>query len=62
LVQVCNNPNHKIFSLDQVKALESLNLISGGRVNLSVQNVVKSAVEGEGFEMTIGSPITQTSN
>lgn len=57
LVQICKNPSHSIFSPVQLKALESLGLVSGGIVHFSVRNIVLSAVEGEGMEMTIGSPV-----
>ena len=57
LVQVCRNPEHRIFSQVQVKSLEELGLLSSGKVHNSIKNVVLSAVEGNGLDMTLGNPV-----
>jgi len=57
LHQLCQNPN---YSAMYIKHLNSLNLVSDdGSVHDSIRNVVMSAVQGEGLEMTLRSPIAE---
>ncbi|HUD02610.1 MAG TPA: hypothetical protein VMR46_01130 [Candidatus Paceibacterota bacterium] len=57
LVDRCKNPNHKIAD-DVMLQLKASRLIEPeGRIHEAVKDVVLSATEGEGVEMTIGSPV-----
>lgn len=59
LVEKCKNPDYEIFGSNTEK-LENLRLIdSNGTIHGSIKNVVLSAVEGEGLDMTLGSPVAK---
>lgn len=65
LNEMCKDRTHKPFG-NTGKILLDLNLISRGRmpeiyseVHDSIRNVVLSAVDGSGLDMTLGSPIRQ---
>ncbi len=57
LVQLCRDRSHKLFGNTE-KVLIDLSLVQpGGSVHSSVRNVVLSAIEGDGFNMKIRSPV-----
>jgi len=56
LVQMCRDRNHKPFGTSGEK-LERLNLINGGQVHDSIRNIVLSAIEGDGLDVTLGDPV-----
>ena len=57
LVQKCKNPSHEIWSDAQSTLLMSLSLIdANGDVHSSIKNVVLSAAQGDGLELSLGSP------
>ena len=58
LVEVCRDRDHKPFGLTG-QDLEDLGLMNAGCVHDSIKNVVLSAVEGTGLEMTLGNPVDQ---
>jgi len=59
LREKCKDPDHEIFGMLN-EPLENLRLInSNGTVHSSIRNVVLSAVEGEGMDMTLGSPVAK---
>lgn len=59
LHEKCKNPDYEIFG-PNIEPLENLHLIdSNGTIHNSIKNVVLSAVEGEGMEMALGSPVAE---
>lgn len=57
LVEVCKDPTHKIWG-DFGKELRDLALLEMNfQPHGSIKNIVLSAVEGEGVDMTIGNPV-----
>lgn len=56
LVQLCKDRNHKPFGTTGT-ILEQTSLIQNGVLHDSVRNIVLSAVEGEGLEMRLTSPV-----
>ena len=57
LVQKCKNPDHKIWSEAQSTLLMGLSLLdANGDVHNSIKNVVLSAAQGDGLELSLGSP------
>ena len=60
LVMKCRDKNHKIFSKDQEKKLQDLNLLGpGGVIRNSIVNIIVSAVEGDGLQIKLGSPLAE---
>ncbi len=60
LVMKCRDQGHELFG-NAGEVLKSLALIEDARgsVHDSIRNVVLSAVEGDGFDMTLGSPFVE---
>ncbi len=59
LVEVCKDKDYKP-SPDNMKKLQDLRLLEkSGKPHDSIRNVVLSAVQGEGIDMTIGSPVAK---
>jgi len=59
LVMLCRDSEYQIFG-DGKAVLQGLSLVQpNGRVHQSIQNVVLSAVSGEGFDLTLGSPVAE---
>ena len=56
LVQICKNPNHKMFGNTE-EVLVDLSLLSEDGVHSVIKNVVMSAFEGEGLDMCLTSPL-----
>jgi hypothetical protein len=55
LVELCKDSNHQIWGdTDKLKGLSLLQ--SDGRVRDDVKEVILSAAEGEGMELSLGSP------
>lgn len=57
LVQLCKDSEHKLFGMAGQDLASAGLLEPGNRVHDSIRNIVLSAVSGEGFEMTLGSPV-----
>jgi hypothetical protein len=55
LVMLARDPKHKLFG-NTDEPLNALSLITNGQIHDSIRNIILSAVEGEGREMTLGSP------
>lgn len=59
LAMLCRDPEHKLFG-DTGDVLKKLSLVQpDGRVHDSIRNIVLSAVEGEGLDMRLQSPIAE---
>ena len=59
LAMKAREPGHKLFG-NTVQDLAKLALVNAdGSMHDSVRNIVVSAVEGEGFDMTLGNPVKQ---
>jgi hypothetical protein len=56
LVMLCRDPKHKLFG-NTGQALNDLSLVTNGQVHDSIRNIVLSAIEGEGMDMTLVSPV-----
>jgi hypothetical protein len=57
LVMKCRDRNHRFFG-SSGQTLTDLGLVEAdGGIHESIRNIVLSATEGEGLEMTLGSPI-----
>lgn len=57
LVSLCRDRDHELFGNTAVE-LQGLALVDpGGSVHRSIRNIVLSAVEGEGLEMRLISPL-----
>ena len=57
LVMKCRDPEHKLVD-NTGEVLSDRSLIqTDGRVHNSIRDIVLSATEGEGLEMTLGSPL-----
>ena len=55
LHQLCQNRNYQAMHIARLK---ELNLVSNdGSIHDSIRNIVMSAIQGEGMEMTLSSPI-----
>lgn len=57
LNELCKDRNHKIFGNLGSDLIELALLQSDGQPHGSIKNIVLSAVEGEGLNMSIGNPI-----
>jgi len=57
-VMLCRDRHYEPFG-NAIERLENLSLVHSGQVHESIRNVVLSAVEGDGLEMTIGSPVAE---
>jgi len=56
LVMLARDPKHKLFG-NTSQILSNLALVTNGQVHDSIRNIVLSAVEGSGMDMTLGSPV-----
>ena len=57
LVTKCHNPEHQPFG-NTGEVLRNYGLIeSDGSLHVAIRDIVLSAVEGEGFEAKLGSPL-----
>jgi hypothetical protein len=57
LVMKCRDRKHQIWEPSK-KPLQDLTLVAAdGSIHETIRNIVLSAVEGDGFDMTIGSPV-----
>jgi hypothetical protein len=56
LVQLCKNREHKLFG-NTGEILEKLRLVENGEIHDSIRNVVLSAVEGDGLNIRLTSPL-----
>ena len=57
MVQVCRDPNHQPFG-NTALILKDLSLMEeSGQVHDSLRNIVLSATEGDGLDLTLVSPI-----
>lgn len=60
LVEVCRDRNHKIFGNLQDDLVELALLQGDGQPHGSIQNIVLSAVSGEGLDMVLENPTELT--
>jgi hypothetical protein len=61
LNEVCKGKNYTPFG-DNLKKLQDLSLLQpDGKPHESIRNVVLSAVQGEGLDMHLGSPVADQS-
>jgi hypothetical protein len=59
LAEVCKGKGYRPFG-DNMKKLQGLALLDqSGKPHDSIRNIVLSAVQGEGLDMTIGSPVAK---
>jgi|688.fasta_scaffold817402_3 hypothetical protein len=59
LVTKCRDSNHRFFG-NTGDSLKQLGLVQAGEhIHDSVRNIVLSAVKGDGFDMSLGSPFKQ---
>ena len=57
LVMKCRDVNHRFFG-NTGEVLQKLSLVqTDGNVHDSIRNIVSSAVDGDGVDMTLGSPV-----
>lgn len=56
MVEVCRDKNHKIFGTLGNDLVELALLQLDGQPHGSIKNIVLSAVEGEGLDMTVSNP------
>lgn len=57
LAEVCKDKNHKTFGNTGVVLKDLALMQPNGRIHSSIQNVVLSAIEGEGLEMHLTNPV-----
>lgn len=62
LTMVSRNPNHELDETSQQKLIDRGLLQRDGTVHQVVRDVVINAVEGEGLEMHLTSPIEEASS
>ncbi|MEX1112326.1 MAG: hypothetical protein WEC84_02580 [Candidatus Andersenbacteria bacterium] len=59
LVMKCRDRNHQFFG-NTVDKLKQLSLVQpDGNVHDTIRNIVVSAAQGDGLDMSLGSPIKQ---
>lgn len=58
LVAKCKNSQHKMWGKTE-KTVSDFGLINSGSVHECIRDVVLSAVQGEGIEMVLGSPLEE---
>lgn len=56
LNEVCKNSAHKPFG-NTGEILSKYSLIIDGVIHNSIKNIVISSIDGDGFDITLGSPI-----
>ena len=59
LVEKCNDPTHELFG-NAGDILGDAALIKDGTIHTSIKNIVLSAMSGEGFDMILTNPISNT--
>jgi hypothetical protein len=61
LAMKCRDRKHQIWEPSR-KPLQDLKLVAadGSSIHETIRNIVLSAIEGEGFDMTIGSPVADS--
>lgn len=55
-IEMARNPDHKPIG-GAGETLEKFGLIQSGRMHDAIRDVIASAAQGEGWDVTIGSPV-----
>lgn len=55
-VEMARNPNHQPFG-ETGEMLEKFGLLLNGQMHGAIRDVIISAAQGEGWDVTIGSPV-----
>ena len=56
LTMKCRDSSHEFFGESESDLQELALVDSDGRIHGSIKNIILSAVQGEGLDMTLGSP------